>query len=144
MKAEAARKARKPRRIRVVDGRLQYRIIAVMLATIVAGLVLFAAAVGIWILASPGAGASGNASTLLLILPPLLINDLLLMVLMIVVGVVMTHRIAGPVYRMEADIERVLAGERGVRVRLRRRDAYADLAERVNRLLERIDGKRAG
>jgi len=59
-------------------------------------------------------------------------------------GILATHRIAGPVYRIEIDIERVLAGEKGVRVRTRRRDAFPDLAERVNELIERIDDSRKG
>ena len=81
---------------------------------------------------------------LLAILPPLLLNDLAIMVLVIVVGIFTTHRIAGPVYRSESDIERVLSGERGVRVRLRKGDAFPDLAEKVNRLIERIDDTRKG
>jgi methyl-accepting chemotaxis protein len=65
------------------------------------------------------------------------------MVVAIVVGIAASHRIAGPVYRIGADIDRALAGERGVRVSLRRKDALSDLAEKVNALIERIDGARA-
>jgi methyl-accepting chemotaxis protein len=135
---------RQARRTKVVDGRLQYRIIAVMLTTIVAGLLLFGAALGLFAIVARGSGKGPSGSQLLLILPALLLNDLAIMLLVIIVGIVMTHRIAGPAYRIEADIERALSGERGVRVRLRRRDAYADLAEKVNQLLERIDGTRTG
>ena len=53
---------------------------------------------------------------LLVILPPLLLNDLAIMVVAIVIGIVMSHRIAGPIYRIAEDIDRVLSGERGVRV----------------------------
>src|SRR5208283_1933250 len=59
-------------------------------------------------------------------------------------GILATHRIAGPVYRIEVDIERVLAGEKGVHVHTRKRDAFPDLAERVNELIERIDKSRKG
>jgi hypothetical protein len=45
---------------------------------------------------------------------------------------------------MESDIERTLSGERGVRVRLRTGDAFPDLAEKVNQLIERIDDTRKG
>ena len=64
--------------------------------------------------------------------------------LMIVVGISTTHRIAGPIYRIESEIDRVLAGEKGVRVRLRRHDSFPDLAIKVNQLIERIDGSRKG
>ncbi len=135
---------RQARRTRVVDGRLQYRLIAVMLATVVAGLLLFAAALGVYALIARSTGRGPSDAQLLLILPALLINDLAIMVVIIIAGIVMTHRLAGPAYRIEADIERALSGERGVRIRLRRRDAYADLAEKVNQLLERIDATRPG
>jgi nitrogen fixation/metabolism regulation signal transduction histidine kinase len=78
------------------------------------------------------------------ILPPLLLNDLAIMVIAIVIGIFMSHRIAGPVYRIAEDIDRVLSGERGVRVHLRRKDALEELAGKVNQLLEFIDNERAG
>ncbi len=136
--------SRHARRMKVVDGRLQYRIIAVLLTTIVAGLVLFAVVLGLIALWARGTGQGPLGPRLLRILPALLANDLLVMLLLIIVGIVMTHRIAGPAFRMEADIDRALAGERGVRVRLRRHDAHAELAEKVNQLLERIDDAQQG
>jgi methyl-accepting chemotaxis protein len=132
------------RRIKVIDGRLQYRTIAVALSVVIAGFVLFAVVAGLYY-GVLSAGAAGlNPQLLLVILPALLINDLAIMAVAIVVGIFMTHRIAGPVYRMEEDIDRALSGERMVRVRLRRRDALQDLAVKVNELLERIDDTRAG
>jgi hypothetical protein len=132
------------RRVRVVDGQLQYRVIAIFLSLVLAGLVVAAAASALYVLAAARAGGGGRPELLLAILPPLLVNDLAIMVLVIVVGIPTTHRIAGPIYRMEADIERALAGERDVRVRLRSGDAFPDLAGKVNELLERIDAARKG
>jgi methyl-accepting chemotaxis protein len=74
-----------------------------------------------------------------LILPPLLINNLAIMIFVIVVGILTSHRIAGPVYRVESEIDRVLAGEKGVRVKIRGRDRFPELAEKVNRLIERAE-----
>ena len=133
------------RRIRVIDGRLQYRMIAVSLSLVLAGLLVFAALTGVYYLAMHKAAGGGTRPELLLsILPPLLVNDLAIMVLVIIVGIFTTHRIAGPIYRMESDIERTLSGEQGVRVRLRTGDAFPDLAEKVNQLIERIDDTRKG
>ncbi|MGA2975737.1 MAG: hypothetical protein ABSF77_10550 [Spirochaetia bacterium] len=127
------------RRIKVIDGRLQYLMIAISLTIIVAGLLLFAAATTLYFMFAR-AGTGAPASELLLtILPPLLLNDLAIMILFIVAGIFLTHRIAGPIYRIEMDIDRVLAGNRGARVHLRKRDAFNDLADKVNTLLERID-----
>ncbi len=132
------------RRIKVVDGRFQYRMIAVSLSVVLLGLVVFAAVAALWYLLARASGRSPAPELLLVILPPLLVNDLAIMLVAIVVGISLTHRIAGPVYRMAADIDRALAGERGVRVALRRRDSLSELAEKVNALIERIDGARAG
>jgi methyl-accepting chemotaxis protein len=70
------------------------------------------------------------------------VNDLAIMIALIVAGIFATNKIAGPAYRMQADIERALAGESGVRVHLRSGDAFPDLAEKVNKLLESIDDAR--
>jgi hypothetical protein len=138
------KEARHRRRIRVVDGRFQYRTIAVYLSVILGGLAVSAIIVGAIFLAGRSPGGPPRPEVLLEILPALLINDLAIMVIMIVVGIVTTHRVAGPVYHIESEIDRVLAGETGVRVHLRRYDSFPDLAERVNQLIERIDDSRKG
>jgi nitrogen fixation/metabolism regulation signal transduction histidine kinase len=133
-----------PRRIKVVDGRFQYRTIAISLSVIVLGLLLFAGLTALYYVFARAEGKAPNPEILLVILPPLLLNDLAIMVVVIVVGVYTSHRVAGPVYRIAADIDRVLSGERRVRVSLRRNDALADLAEKVNQLIERCDDTRTG
>ncbi len=132
------------RKVKVVDGRFQYRVIAVSLSVVLLGLLVFAAVAALFYGISAAAGRAPSPEVLLLILPPLLLNDLAIMVVAIVFGVVMSHRIAGPVYRIASDIDRALAGERGVRVTLRKKDALGDLATKVNALIERIDNARAG
>lgn len=71
-----------------------------------------------------------------IILPPLLINNLVIMVAIAVIGIFFSHRIAGPVYRMMKDIQRVINGEPGVRVHLRKKDSLHELAERLNALFD--------
>jgi hypothetical protein len=138
---EAAARTGRPRRIKVIDGRLQYRIIAIALTIVVAGLLLFAGLTVLFLLlAGPGRGMPSR-ELLLQVLPPLLLNDIAIMALIIVVGIVATNRIAGPVYRIQRDIDEALSGARGVRVRLRGQDAFGELAEKVNQLLERVDQK---
>ncbi len=132
------------RRVKVVDGKFQYRMVAISLSVVLLGLLVFAGVTALFYGISSAAGKAPSPEILLLILPPLLLNDLAIMIVAIVVGIATSHRIAGPVYRIAADIDRALAGERGVRVSLRRRDALSDLAEKVNALIERIDGARAG
>jgi methyl-accepting chemotaxis protein len=74
-----------------------------------------------------------------LILPPILINNLAIMLFVILIGIFTTHRIAGPAFRMQQEIERVLAGEKGARVTLRKKDSFHALANDVNKLIERFE-----
>jgi methyl-accepting chemotaxis protein len=134
---------RRPRRRKVVDGRLQYGMIAVFLTVIVAGLLLFAAVVAVFLFITGEGDAAAQAAFLRSVLPWLLLNDLAIMIVAIVTGIIATHRIAGPIYRIESDIDRALAGEAGVTIRLRRTDAFPALARKVNQLLEHLDRSRA-
>ncbi len=127
------------RRIKVIDNVFQYRTIAVLLIVAVCGFAAFAAGALLVTASLGGQGSTLSAQRLVSILPPILLNDIVIMILLIVAGVFLTHRIAGPVFRVLSDIDRVLAGENGVRVRFRRGDAFPELAEKVNELIERID-----
>jgi methyl-accepting chemotaxis protein len=61
------------------------------------------------------------------------------MLFVIVIGILTSHRIAGPAFRMQQEIARVLAGEKGVRMKLRKKDSFHELADDVNSLVERLD-----
>ena len=74
-----------------------------------------------------------------IVVPPILINNLVIMIVIIIIGIYYSHRIAGPVYRMIVDIQRVLDGETSVRVKLRRKDKLKELSDRVNLLIEKIE-----
>lgn len=74
-----------------------------------------------------------------LLLPPILINNLLISIIISVLGIFYSHKIAGPVYRIGTDIKRVLDGEEGVIIKLRKTDKLHDLAERVNQLITEYD-----
>ncbi len=126
------------RRIKVIDNVFQYRMIAILLAIVVCGAAAFTAGL---LLVSAVAGALGHAQPRLSVLPSILVNDVVIMVLLVIAGIFLTHRVAGPVFRVQSDIDRVLAGEKNVRVRFRRHDAFPELAEKVNKLIERIDDK---
>jgi len=136
------------RRKKLIDRRFQYRSIAIWLTVVLAGFLAFAAGLALfyWISSARGDELMSQtiASRVQIILPPLLANDLLIMIIAIVVGIFVTHRVAGPIYRMQSDIERALSGGSHARVRLRRGDAFPELAEKVNELIERLDESRKG
>ncbi len=164
------------RRIRVVNGLFQYRLVAIYLTVVLAGFIAFSAGLALYywlsyvrgdnlfrevitlhkqvtevrIVEKGGAATAERAvvnrevqgvNRLDLIIPPLLINDLVIMAFVIVVGIVTSLRVAGPVFRVQRDIDRALSGESGVRVRVRRKDSFPELAEKVNQLLERLEGR---
>ena len=61
--------------------------------------------------------------------------------LLFVIGaffVIFIHRIAGPLYRLEQTLDRLIAGENVEMVSLRRDDELGELASRVNHLISMI------
>ncbi|HKJ85406.1 MAG TPA: hypothetical protein VKA06_04985 [Spirochaetia bacterium] len=80
-----------------------------------------------------------ETSRLALIAPPLLINNLIIGIVLSILAVQYSNHFAGPVYRMSVDIRRVLAGEAGVRIQLRKGDEMTELAQRLNALLEALE-----
>ncbi len=74
-----------------------------------------------------------------LVIPPLLLNNLFIAVVLCVLAIRFSNHYAGPIYRMSTDIRRVLAGDTGVRVQLRRGDEIKELAHRLNALLDALE-----
>ena len=52
-------------------------------------------------------------------------------------ALVISHRFAGPIERLEADLDRILAGETNHRIRLRKNDDLKGVADRINALARR-------
>ncbi|MFQ5442671.1 MAG: hypothetical protein ACE5EB_08125 [Thermodesulfobacteriota bacterium] len=55
------------------------------------------------------------------------------------ISVFFSHKMAGPVYRLEKDLERVSAGDLTVETRLRDRDQLMLLAEQQNRMVRSLN-----
>jgi len=53
-------------------------------------------------------------------------------------SIFITHKIAGPLYRMKKSISEIIKGNLDVKVNLRKRDDLKDLAEHVNMLAEEL------
>lgn len=73
-----------------------------------------------------------------IIVPPILINNLFIMIVISVIGIFYSHRIIGPVYRINRDLQRALDGEEQVKIVVRDYDKFSDLAARINRLLSQF------
>jgi signal transduction histidine kinase len=65
--------------------------------------------------------------------------------LLLVIGaffVIFTHRIAGPLYRLEQTLDRLIGGEDVEKISLRKNDELGELASRINILISMIREKR--
>ncbi len=56
-------------------------------------------------------------------------------------GLIMSHRVAGPLYRLGQVAERVIRGGRGERVELRRGDYIHDFTAQFNTMLDSLEGR---
>lgn len=54
------------------------------------------------------------------------------------VAIVMTHRFAGPIERLERELDHAIAGRGHMKIRMRREDALKGIAERINLLLVKL------
>ena len=73
-----------------------------------------------------------------LIIGPLVINTFIFIIITIVFGVFYSHRLAGPVYRINISLDRIIAGDSDFEVRLRKTDAFQHIGEKLNLLLDKI------
>lgn len=71
----------------------------------------------------------------------LAIRMFIIMPFVAVLAVFLSHRIAGPLYRIKKTIQEVAAGDYSMRLRLRKTDELQDLADEINKLLEVLDQK---
>src|SRR3989338_11238277 len=63
-------------------------------------------------------------------------NLLLISPLIFILGLLFSHRIAGPVYRIGKTLRDISKGNLGLRIRLREGDELVDLAYMINNLVE--------
>ncbi len=146
----------------VVDKKLQYRMILAFIFSIIAALLIFSAVIigYYWTSSMVGDNVFKEYITISteveidgvlqpkeiagvkrweLVVPPILLNNLIIIIFISIFGLFYSHRIAGPIYRINNDIRRTLNGEKGVRIKLRNKDKLKDLADNVNQLLERFE-----
>jgi len=68
----------------------------------------------------------------------ILLSLLLVSPLIILIGILVSHRIAGPVYRIQRSLGTIAAGDLSLSIRLRKGDEMKDLADGVNSLIEQL------
>ena len=69
----------------------------------------------------------------------LILNLILMTPVIIILSIFLSHKIAGPIYRLETDIEELSKGNLRKRVRLRKGDELKTIADQINNLASAID-----
>lgn len=137
---------RKRRRIRIVNMEFQLNFILKFCAVIILAALTIAAIV--YTLSIPSATTVFENSRLTLkrtadfILPILILSSLVAIIIAGLVTVIITlfisHRIAGPLYRLEEDIAEVNRGNLSVKIQVRKKDELQNLAKSLNQMLKII------
>ena len=71
---------------------------------------------------------------LALSLPPVI-------VLIFVLAIVLTHRVAGPLERLENDLKKISEGDYSVRLKIRKDDDLRPMAEVINQIVDKLERK---
>ena len=72
-----------------------------------------------------------------------LFRNLILLIPIIAVGsVYLSHKIAGPLYRIEKSIEQIAKGDLDLKVKLRQGDEFKEIAHALNHMTEKLKGMR--
>lgn len=126
------RKLIKPRfQMRVALSGLGLAVVAVLLLTIMMNEALMEFASKGWVDA-----AALRGEWMSILISKLVLALCLLVPMTLALGVVLTHKIAGPLYRFEMFIQGVMAGEHPEPCRLRKGDELQDFCDLLNELTE--------
>ncbi len=71
----------------------------------------------------------------------ILLSLLLLTPLVVLIGIMLSHRIAGPIYRMERFLEGIANGDITRFITLRKRDELKSLADGINTVVKSLRGR---
>ncbi|MFH1406541.1 MAG: HAMP domain-containing protein [Candidatus Omnitrophota bacterium] len=69
----------------------------------------------------------------------LLIGMPVIFILLVLWGIVWSHRLAGPVYRLEKELDKVGKGDFSVRIKFRKKDELQELAQHLNKVLDHLE-----
>ncbi len=74
-----------------------------------------------------------------LILVPLAIVFLAFILLSFIFGIIYSHKLAGPIYRLEKSLIQIIEGERDFEVRLRKGDQFQKFEILLNKLIKKLN-----
>ena len=131
---------------KLIDKSLQFRLVGAFVAV---GCVatLFQVVLLNQSMLSLSKSMAANGDLLLQETPPILIRSVLITLCVLVpamtlVGILVTHRIAGPAYRMRMHLQEIeRSGEISQPCKIRKHDELQDMCTLLNRALERVSGQ---
>ena len=71
----------------------------------------------------------------------LLVGVPILFLILIGWGIMLSHRFAGPVYRLEKELDKIAGGDYSVRIKFRKNDDLKHIADAVNKVLDKLQHK---
>jgi len=71
----------------------------------------------------------------------ILLSLLLITPLVVLIGIFLSHRIAGPIYRIEKTLSAIAEGDIASRITLRKRDELKSLADGINLVIDSLRSK---
>lgn len=84
-------------------------------------------------------------NTGLAILPAIIMTNLITLGIICIATIIVTlfvsHRIAGPMFRFEKDLERIMKGDLSVNINLRKKDQFFEVASTLNNMTQGINEK---
>ena len=81
-------------------------------------------------------GTSDVSSLFSVVFTPLIAANLLVLVISVPFSLLYSHKIAGPIYRLQQSFDLLLSGEMDFMITLRKRDEFKYLANKMNALID--------
>lgn len=81
-------------------------------------------------------GTTDVGSLFQIMLIPILVANLLVLCIIVPYALIYSHKIAGPIYRLEQSLDMLLRGEMDFIIVLRRKDEFKYLANKMNALID--------
>jgi methyl-accepting chemotaxis protein len=140
---------RRSRRIYLIKRKSQTQFIVRFCLLVIAGALIFGAITYLMSISTVTTSFRNSrlriTSTADFILPALLLSSLVSVVLVGIATIVVTlftsHKIFGPLYRLEKDVSKVAEGNLKVRFSLRQKDEMKDLVARLNEMIQALRNK---
>jgi signal transduction histidine kinase len=66
----------------------------------------------------------------------------LITVLLLTWSLIFIHRIVGPIFRLERELDNLIEGKKFTKIRFRKYDSFASLAEKINVLFDKLQNNK--